>query len=92
MRRIGVRELRQNASEHLRRVREGETCEITERGRPVAMLVPLATETSRLDLLTMQGRLGADVGDVLALGAPLAPAAGRPSPGEELRRMREDER
>jgi len=92
MRRIGVRELRQHASEHLRRVRAGETVEITERGRPVAMLVPLATEASRLDMLTMQGRLGADLGDVLALGAPLTAAAGRASPGEALREMREDER
>lgn len=92
MRRIGVRELRQHASEHLRRVRAGETVEITERGRPVAMLVPLGTETGRLDLLTLQGRLGADLGDVLELGAPLAAAGDRATPSEELRRMRDDER
>ena len=38
---VGVRELRQRASELLRRVEEGESIEITDRGRPVAMLTPL---------------------------------------------------
>jgi len=40
MERIGVRELRQHASRYLARVRLGETLEVTERGRPVARLVP----------------------------------------------------
>jgi len=38
--RIGVRELRQHASRYLARVANGETIEVTDRGRPVAMLVP----------------------------------------------------
>jgi prevent-host-death family protein len=38
---VGVRELRQRASELLRRVEAGETIEITDRGRPVAVLAPL---------------------------------------------------
>jgi prevent-host-death family protein len=37
---IGVRELRQNASRYLARVASGETIEVTDRGRPVALLVP----------------------------------------------------
>ena len=37
---IGIRELRQAASEHLRAVSGGEQFIITERGRPVARLVP----------------------------------------------------
>jgi len=36
-----VRELRQNLSVYLRRVRQGETLEVTERGEPVARLMPL---------------------------------------------------
>jgi prevent-host-death family protein len=40
MERIGVRELRQHASRYLARVAKGETIEVTERGRPVALLVP----------------------------------------------------
>jgi prevent-host-death family protein len=41
MERIGVRELRQHASRHLARVQAGESLEITDRGRPVARLVPV---------------------------------------------------
>ncbi|MFM7245856.1 MAG: type II toxin-antitoxin system Phd/YefM family antitoxin, partial [Actinomycetota bacterium] len=38
---IGVRELRQYASTYLARVKGGETITVTERGRPIARLVPL---------------------------------------------------
>ena len=41
MDRIGVRELRQHASRYLARVAQGETLEVTDRGRPVAHLVPV---------------------------------------------------
>ncbi len=36
-----MRELKQNASRVLERVKAGETVEITEYGRPVALLAPL---------------------------------------------------
>ncbi|MFE9575931.1 type II toxin-antitoxin system Phd/YefM family antitoxin [Nocardia sp. NPDC006044] len=39
---IGLRELRQNASELVRRVESGEELTITVAGRPSARLVPLA--------------------------------------------------
>jgi prevent-host-death family protein len=38
---VGVRELRQNLSVWLRRVEEGESFVVTDRGRPVARLGPL---------------------------------------------------
>jgi len=38
--RVGVRELRQNLSVYLDRVKGGETLEVTEHGRPVARLGP----------------------------------------------------
>jgi prevent-host-death family protein len=41
MERVGVRELRQNLSVYLRRVRRGEALLVTERGQPVAALQPL---------------------------------------------------
>jgi prevent-host-death family protein len=37
---VGVRELRQNLSRHLERVKAGETLTVTERGVEVARLVP----------------------------------------------------
>jgi prevent-host-death family protein len=41
MDRIGVRELRQHASRYLSRVAKGESLEVTDRGRPIALLVPV---------------------------------------------------
>jgi prevent-host-death family protein len=41
MERIGVRELRQNASRYLARVADGESIEVTDRGRAVALLIPI---------------------------------------------------
>jgi len=40
-----VRELRQHASRYLARVRSGETIEVTDRGRPIARLVPIRERT-----------------------------------------------
>lgn len=48
---VGVRELRQNASGVLREVKAGASVEITEHGRPVARIIPIATSGWE-DLLT----------------------------------------
>ena len=37
---VGVRELRQNLSLYLRRIKDGESLIVTERGREVAVLAP----------------------------------------------------
>lgn len=55
MERIGVRELRQHASRYLARVAAGERIEVTDRGRPVAMLVP--AESDAWQALIVAGRL-----------------------------------
>jgi len=39
---VGVRDLRDNLSKYLRRVREGELLVITDRGRPIGELGPAA--------------------------------------------------
>lgn len=44
---VGLRELRQQASELLRRVEDGEQVLITVAGRPSARLVPAGTRTWR---------------------------------------------
>jgi prevent-host-death family protein len=41
---VGVRELRQNLSRYLERVKAGETLTVTERGKEVARLVPSGPE------------------------------------------------
>jgi prevent-host-death family protein len=55
--RVGVRELRQNLSVYLDRVKAGETLEVTEHGRPVAQLGPRpAKPVSILDQMIAEGR------------------------------------
>ena len=73
MKTIGVRQLRQRASEYLRRVEAGGTLEVTARGRAVALLVP-ARHAGRRERLVAQGRIAPGTGDLLALGPPLPPA------------------
>lgn len=90
--RIGVRELRQNASRYLRRVAAGESFTVTERGRPVAQLVPPAPGNV-LDAMTARGEL-------LPPEHPTGALSGRlPEPldlgfsaSEELQRLRDEER
>ncbi len=86
--RVGIRELRQNLSVYVRRIRRGERFEVTERGRPVALLVPLAGAASPLAKLVASGRARMPDGDLL----DLPPLAGEPSTeaGEALIADRED--
>jgi len=91
MKSIGVRELRQHASRYLREVERGGAIEVTDRGRPVARLIPLP-RSSRADALIETGQLSPAAGDLLALGAPIEPRRGVPLPSVELAAMRKDER
>jgi antitoxin (DNA-binding transcriptional repressor) of toxin-antitoxin stability system len=57
VRRVGVREMRQNLSVYLDRVKAGETLHVTEYGQVVAMLSPLPVERlSPLDRMVLEGR------------------------------------
>ncbi|MEU7590158.1 type II toxin-antitoxin system prevent-host-death family antitoxin [Micromonospora sp. NPDC049230] len=62
MERIGVRELNQNTSQVLARVSGGETVEITDRGHPIARLVPVSDDRSVLAKLVAAGRAVAPTG------------------------------
>jgi prevent-host-death family protein len=82
MSRVGVRELRQNLSVYLRRVRRGETLEVTDRGEPVAILRPLIDPSDAFGRLEERGlvlRRGA--GNLADLPPPTR---------EELRRLPAD--
>jgi prevent-host-death family protein len=68
--RVGVRELRQNLSVHLRRVARGETLEVTDHGLSVALLTPLPPAQTALERLVQEGKATAARGDLLALGVP----------------------
>ncbi len=73
--RVGVRELRQNLSVYLERVRAGERLEVTDRGHPVAALIPLPKPSTAMERLIATGRVEALAGDLLELAVP----RGRPS-------------
>jgi len=87
---VGVRELRQRASELLRLVEGGETIEITDRGRPVALLSPLP-EGSPLERLRATGEVDRATGDIDELPPPLKSKSAE-LPSEVLARLRRNER
>ena len=91
MRSVGVRELRQRASELLRLVAGGETIEVTDRGRPVAVLAPVPGG-SPLERLRASGEITMGEGDLDDLPEPLPLPAGQETPSAILARLRRDDR
>ena len=87
MERIGVRELRQNASVYLRRVEAGESFEVSDRGRLVAIIGPI--RRSGRERLIAEGRLRRGTGNVLDLGPALPLPEGTRPPSEVLEQLRE---
>ena len=87
---VGIRELRQRASELLRRVEAGETIQITDRGRPVAALIPLP-DVDPLERLRALGDLVPARRSLADLPDPLVMADGEP-PSAVLGRLRRAER
>jgi prevent-host-death family protein len=88
MKTIGVRELRQHASRYLEQVAAGDSIEITDRGHPVARLVPITGDPwkdliSAGDVVKAAGRMNID---------DLKPAAYPHSASEALERLRSNER
>jgi prevent-host-death family protein len=53
---VGVRELRQNLSVYLDRVKKGEALTVTEHGEPVAILRPWPRQADALARLIAEGR------------------------------------
>jgi prevent-host-death family protein len=88
---VGVRELRQRASELLRRVEQGETIEVTDRGRRVAVLSP-PPEGNALDRLRALGDVDPAQGDFDDLPEPLVLPSGIDRPSDTLARLRKHER
>jgi prevent-host-death family protein len=88
---VGVRELRQNLSVYLKRVKAGETLEVRERGQPVAVLAPAGGHRSALERLIAAGRARPATGDVLALGPPLGARPSRRA-SRALAKLRDETR
>jgi prevent-host-death family protein len=64
---MGIRELRDNLTKTIRRVRAGETIEITHDGEPVALLTPVGT--TRLERLLARP----DITPAVPLDRPIEP-------------------
>ncbi len=82
-----VRELRQRASELLRQVERGEVFEITDRGRPVALLSPLPP-ASPLDRLRTSGEVAPANAAMDDLPPPLVIEPGQEPPSSVLAKLR----
>ncbi len=91
--RVGVRELRQNLSVYLDRVKAGETLEVTEHGRPVARLGPRPQKPiSIIDQMIADGRATPATIDHRLLPPPLpSPDPGGPTLTEVLLQMRDED-
>jgi prevent-host-death family protein len=75
---VGVRELRDNLSEYLRRVREGELLVITDRGQPIGELGPAGAgpNTQRARALARKGAASWSGGKPKGLRRAPQPRAG----------------
>jgi prevent-host-death family protein len=86
---VGVRELRQNLSVYLDRVKKGEALTVTERGVAVAILRPLPRQTDALGRLVAEGRATAPPRSHRNLAKPLTLSLDRPL-SEILDELRND--
>src|SRR5687768_15252335 len=75
---VGVRELRQNLSIYLDRVKRGEILTVTEHGAAVAVLRPLPADSNALDRLVAEGRARRPSVALTALPKPLVLKLNRP--------------
>jgi prevent-host-death family protein len=86
---VGIRALKQNASQVVARAAAGEIITITDRGRRVAQIMPL--DRSRLEGLIEAGLAVPPSGPLSALPAPVDDPGG-PSLSSILAEMRDDAR
>ncbi|MGH3869915.1 MAG: type II toxin-antitoxin system Phd/YefM family antitoxin [Pseudonocardiaceae bacterium] len=86
--RVGVRELRDRLSGYLERTRAGEQIEITDRGRPIAMLVPLPESRVAIAELIATGKLQPAQRSWRPGARRVSTPAGARPPSEHLEEMR----
>lgn len=70
MEQVGIRELRQNLSVYVRRVKAGESLEVTESGRPVALLTTLPEAAGPRERLLAGGQIKRAPRSIAGLGLP----------------------
>jgi prevent-host-death family protein len=88
--RIGLRELGQNVSRVLSRVKNGESLVVTEHGRPIAYVTP-HVEANPLDELLARGEATAAEASAHDVLRQFPPVPSPQSGSEVLAQMREEE-
>ena len=92
MKRIGIRELQQNAAAVLREVRAVGRLEVTDRGRRVAWLVAATADDDELENLEAAGLLVRASKDLRGLEPPISLRRGQRRASAVLEAMRDAER
>ena len=92
MERIGIRELRQNASEYVRGIKAGQSYEITERGGLVGYLVPATGGSAEIERLVLTGLVIPPRRARTALPELVELPKGEPKASEVLAAARAEER
>ncbi len=87
---VGVRELRDRLSSYLARVQAGEEIEVTDRGQPIAMLVPLPASRAAVAELVATGQVRLAERRWRPGVARSAPPDGAKLPSENLDEQRTD--
>lgn len=87
---VGIRALKQNASQVVARAAAGEVVTITDRGRPVAQLVPVPA--GRVAALIASGQARLAKGSLASLGTPAETGSQQPALSEVVAAMRGEER
>ena len=88
---IGVRELRQNLSVYLDRVKEGETLRVTEHGQEVALLTPLPPKTMNVfERLVAEGKAVAPTSSLKNLKLPKPGPPGLPRSEDIIAELRKE--
>ena len=87
---VGIRELKQNASAVISRVKAGESLVVTERGKPVAHLVP--TQVRSVEELVEAGLASPAKRSLSDVMKDFPPAGRGPSLSQTLSQLREDNR
>lgn len=85
----GIRQLKSNLSAYLRRVKAGETVVITEHGKPIGRIVPVAEPVEERIQQLAQAGLVAWNGSRLPLTAPAAHLQGERTVADLLLEDRE---
>ena len=90
MERVGIRELRQNLSVYLAKVKTGSAFAVTDRGKPVAVLKPLATEDDTWQRLVDDGVVIPAAGTWSDIELPGGEVDSNRTVSKYLQEMRED--